>query len=81
MYDTAQVVAGLDLVVCVDTLTAHLAGSLGVPTLLLQRYNNEWRWIEGVGSTPWYPSVTQIKQSAPMVWDDVLDAVKAPLNG
>lgn len=81
VYDTAQVIAGLDMVISVDTLTAHLAGSLGVPTLLLQRYNSEWRWMEGEGPTPWYPSVTQIRQAAPMVWTDVLAEVVRRLNG
>lgn len=81
VYDTAHVIAGLDLVVSVDTLTAHLAGSLGVPTLLLQRYNAEWRWQSGEGATPWYSSVTQIRQGTPMVWGDVLDEVTKRLNG
>ena len=81
VYDTAQVVAGLDMVVCVDTLTAHMAGSLGVPTLLLNRYNAEWRWGDHPGAIPWYPSITELWQSAPMVWDDVLDEVVRRLNG
>lgn len=81
VYDTAQVVAGLDMVVCVDTLTAHMAGSLGVPTLMLNRYNAEWRWGTSDREISWYPSLTQIHQTAPMDWDAALDAVVARLNG
>lgn len=81
VLDTAQVMAGLDLVVCVDTLTAHLAGSLGIPTLVMQRFAREWRWGEGRTDTPWYPSVTQITQKAPHDWIGVLNEVKAKIRG
>jgi hypothetical protein len=81
VYDTAQVIAGLDLVVSVDTLTAHLAGSLGVPTLLLQRYAREWRWSGDGEETLWYPSVRQITQSQPKEWGDVLGKVRDLLGG
>ncbi|WP_338332543.1 tetratricopeptide repeat protein [Acetobacter sp. LMG 32666] len=44
---TAQVIAGLDAVVSVDTMIVHLAGLLGKPTLLLDRYGGDWRWAGG----------------------------------
>ena len=39
-----RVVAGLDAVVTVDTMVAHLAGALGVPTHLLLKHMPDWRW-------------------------------------
>ena len=45
--DTAAVVAGLDLVIAVDTAVAHLAGGLGRPVWLLSRYDTCWRWLAG----------------------------------
>ncbi|MCP1241447.1 tetratricopeptide repeat protein [Acetobacter lambici] len=44
---TAQIIAGLDAVVSVDTMIVHLAGLLGKPTLLLDRYGGDWRWAAG----------------------------------
>ena len=44
---TAQLVAGLDVVVSVDTMIVHLAGLMGKPTLLLDRYGGDWRWAAG----------------------------------
>jgi Flp pilus assembly protein TadD len=53
--DTAQRMAGLDLVIAVDTAGAHLAGALGVPLwVLLAPGQADYRW--GVGAlSPWYP--------------------------
>lgn len=81
VLDTATNMAQLELIVTVDTLTAHLAGSLGVPTLLLQRFCREWRWGEDRTDTPWYPSITQITPSSPQNWPEVLGEVVRRLNG
>jgi tetratricopeptide (TPR) repeat protein len=54
---TACALEQLDGVISVDTAVAHLAGSIGVPTLLLLPQPCDWRWgLEGE-RTPWYPSV------------------------
>ena len=53
--DTAAVVAGLDLVIAVDTSVAHLAGALGRPVWLLSRHDMCWRWLHGRRDSPWYP--------------------------
>ena len=42
--DTAAIMQGLDLVISIDSAPAHLAGALGVPVWLLNRYDGEWRW-------------------------------------
>ena len=43
--DTAHVVKQLDLVICIDTAVAHLAGALNRPTWLLLPYNADFRWL------------------------------------
>lgn len=43
--DTATLVECLDLVISVDTAVAHLAGALGKPTWLLNRFDTCWRWL------------------------------------
>ena len=71
--DTAAIIAGLDLVVSVDTAVAHLAAAMGRPVLLLDRFDNCWRWMRGRVDSPWYPGVLHIiRQSRPGDWDGVL---------
>lgn len=72
----ARVMASLDVVVSVDTMVIHLAGLMGKPALLLNRYGGDWRWGAGsvVAGTPpgalersvWYPSVQIARQQAPV---------------
>ena len=69
----AAVIAQLDLLVTVDTLAVHLAGALGVPTLLLLQHAADWRWMHGRSDTPWYPSVRLIRQPAAGNWLPVLN--------
>lgn len=79
--ETAELIAGLDLVVTVDTSVAHLAGSMGVPTwILLPAFAVDWRWGRGRSDTPWYPSVRLIRQARPNAWDEVIDRVEAELK-
>jgi ADP-heptose:LPS heptosyltransferase len=70
--DTAAVVEALDLVVSVDTAVAHLAGALGKPVLLLDRYDNCWRWLHGREDTPWYPTMRIVRQSRAGDWPPVI---------
>ncbi len=70
VLETARIMAGLDVVITVDTMIAHLGGLLGVPVLLLDRFGGDWRWTGGSTITQpdgevrslWYPSVRVIRQ-------------------
>ncbi len=53
-------IAGLDLVVTVDTMVAHLAGAIGVPVWLLLIAEPDWRWLAGGRGSPWYRGRPQI---------------------
>ncbi|MFT9257405.1 MAG: tetratricopeptide repeat protein [Acetobacter sp.] len=74
---TARLLARLDMVVSVDTMIVHLAGLLGVPAVLLDRFGGDWRWAGGSttenGNAPaqslWYPNVRILRQPAPGVGD------------
>ena len=70
--DTAAIVAQLDLVVSADTAAAHLAGGLGTPVVLLDRYDNCWRWRTGTETTVWYPGTRILRQPAPGDWHGVI---------
>ena len=76
--DTAAIIAGLDLVVSVDTSVAHLAAAMGVRVVLMDRFDNCWRWLSGREDSPWYPGVLRIvRQEQPGDWGGVLARVAA----
>jgi hypothetical protein len=70
--DTAAIIANLDLVVSVDTSVAHLAGALGKPVFLLDRYDNCWRWLSGRNDSPWYPALRIFRQTKIGEWAPVM---------
>jgi hypothetical protein len=78
--DTAAIIANLDVVVSVDTSVAHLAGAMGKPVLLLDRYDNCWRWLSGRVDSPWYPTLRIFRQKRIGEWAPVIDRVAAALT-
>lgn len=78
--DTAALVEELDLVISVDTAVVHLAGALGKPCWLLNRYGSEWRWGTSGDRSPWYRSVTVYRQEQGSAWDDVIARVIGDLG-
>lgn len=78
--DTAALIAGLDLVISVDTSVAHLAGAIGAPVWLLNRFDTDWRWLHQGTDTMWYPSMRIFRQLTPRDWGPVLAEVAAALE-
>lgn len=80
--DSAAIVTGLDLVICVDTAIAHLAGALGKTCwVLLPAYKADWRWLAGRRDTPWYPEIMRLfRQSTMGNWTTVIAEVVAALE-
>jgi tetratricopeptide (TPR) repeat protein len=78
--DTAALVDGLDLVISVDTAVVHLAGALGKPVWLLNRFDTCWRWLLGRDDSPWYPQLRQFRQPTPGDWDSVIREVRDSLQ-
>jgi hypothetical protein len=78
--DTAPLVAALDLVISVDTAMVHLAGALGVPIWVLNRFDTCWRWQLGRTDSPWYHSATLFRQPALGDWDSAIEAIAAALG-
>jgi hypothetical protein len=76
LNDTAHLLTLLDLLVTVDTSVAHLAGALGVPTLLLVPFVPDWRWMTGRSDTPWYDSITLLRQDTLFGWQPVISAAR-----
>jgi tetratricopeptide (TPR) repeat protein len=79
MAETAEIVAGLDLVISVDTSISHLAAAMGRPTwILLTGVGLDWRY--GFGErTPWYPQARLFRQPRFNDWPAVIDAVVSAL--
>lgn len=84
LQDTAELIAGLDLVISVDTAVAHLAGAMGRPVwVLLAQHALDWQWMWGRPQSPWYPSARLVWQERPGDWASlvgrVLDELPAAL--
>nr|WP_242010185.1 tetratricopeptide repeat protein [Acetobacter conturbans] len=89
MASTAAVISSLDLVISVDTAIAHLAGAMGKPFWLLNRFGGDWRWAEGnwdqrTGRHLWYPQVRLFEQQTSdlprVAWRDPVSEVAAALT-
>lgn len=78
--DTAALIANMDVIVTVDTSTAHVAAALGKPTWILNRYDTCWRWLLDRDDSPWYRSVTLYRQAQDYDWTPVLRNVARDLS-
>ena len=68
LVDTAALVAELDLVITVDTLMAHLAGTLGRRVWTMLSFSADWRWMTGRLDSPWYPAMRLFRQRRAGDW-------------
>jgi len=78
--DTAAAMTCCHLFITPDTSVVHVAGGLGVRTWLAVPTPGDWRWMDGRADTPWYPSVTVVRQPAPGDWAGVFDAMAAEIG-
>lgn len=87
IFKTASFIQQLDLVITVDTMIAHLAGMLGKPVWLLNRFGGDWRWYPAhqneASNSLWYPTLKIFKQEQPLppdqAWNALIEEVKADL--
>jgi hypothetical protein len=78
--DSLGQLAPLSEVVAVDTAWAHLAGAMGKPVrVLLSAAGQDWRWLPGDDSSPWYPSAKLYRQRRQGDWTEVLAKVRQDL--
>jgi ADP-heptose:LPS heptosyltransferase len=78
--DTAAIIENLDLLISIDTATAHLAGALGKPVWVLLPYVADWRWFLDRQDSPWYPSMRLFRQIRVSDWQSPLNLVRTALS-
>jgi hypothetical protein len=80
LAETAALVGGLDLVITTDTCIAHLAGAMDKPVWILLPHLADWRWMQEIETTPWYPRARLFRQQSPHDWPGVLERASAELR-
>lgn len=80
LADYARALKAMDLLVTIDSMPAHLAGALGVPTWTLLRAEHDWRWMRGRDDSPWYPRMRLFRQRREGDWDELVGRVAAALR-
>jgi tetratricopeptide (TPR) repeat protein len=77
--DTAAIISHLDLVICVDTSVAHLAGALAKPVWVMLPRETDWRWMLHREDSPWYPTMRLFRQKPPGNWSELIQRVARAL--
>ena len=77
----AAQVAALDAVVTISNTTAHMAGGLGVATLLMLDTSPIWYWRTEGEDSPWYPLVKLFRQRQAGDWGEVVGRVEDAVKG
>ena len=78
----AAMIQTCDMVITVSNSTAHLAGAIGKPTLvMLPQHSPLWYWHLDSMISPWYPSVTLLRQTNAGDWGPVITRVSSILKG
>jgi tetratricopeptide (TPR) repeat protein len=80
LAETAALIDTLDLVITTDTCVAHLAGAMAKPVWVLLPHLSDWRWMQQIETTPWYPTARLFRQSIPGDWTEVLERVIGDLS-
>lgn len=78
--EMASRMRALDLVISVDTMAAHLAGALAVPTWTLLPSTCDWRWMCDREDSPWYPTMRLFRQPNDGDWSNVLRRIESELT-
>lgn len=80
LENTAAIIFSLDIIVTVDTMVAHLAGTLNKPTYLLLPFLPDWRWLLNREDSVWYNSIKIFRQINPGDWSFPVEKIYKELN-
>ena len=75
LEESAAQIAAMDMVVSVSNSTVHMAGAMGVKTLVLVPvgHGRAWYWFTGYNQAPWYDSVTVCRADDTEDWSDAIN--------
>jgi hypothetical protein len=78
----AALISACDIVITISNVTAHIAGALGKPTIVMLPNSPSlfWYWHGGRGNSPWYPTNTLITQNHSNEWESVIEAATKAMN-
>ena len=79
LAETAALAATLDMIITTDTCIAHLAGAMGKPVWILLPQLADWRWMQDMETTPWYPTARLVRQTSPGDWAGVVERTSRDL--
>lgn len=80
ILNLAAAIEEMDLIITVDTLAAHLGGTLGKPVWLLLQYAADWRWMIDRQDSPWYPSMAIFRRGRTENWSSLIWRVQKCLE-
>jgi hypothetical protein len=80
VYEAARTIAALDLMITIDSMPAHLAAAIGVPTWVLLHSDCDWRWMQHRSDSPWYPRMRLFRQPRAGDWLPVVREIKRELE-
>ncbi len=78
--DTAAAIRHLDLVICIDSAVAHLAGAVGAEVWLPMPAILDWRWMLKREDSPWYPRTKLFRQKKQGDWAGVITDIGRALD-
>jgi hypothetical protein len=77
--DTAAYIWNLDIVIAVDTSTAHVASAMGKEVWMMNRFDTCWRWMINRTDSPWYPTLKIYNQPKLGDWESVVESIRQDL--
>lgn len=78
--DTAAALHNLDLLITIDSSPAHLAGAMNKPVMVLIPKVFDFRWLMDREDSPWYPSMTLVRQAQIGDWSSVHSQIEAAVR-
>jgi len=76
----AAVLSLSDWLICDDSGPAHMAGCLGIKTIVCLPEHTDWRWPNNLKSPPWYPKTIMLRKKANEEWDSCLQKAWEIIN-
>ncbi len=73
--DVLEILQTCEMVITIDTMVAHLAATIGIPTWIFLPYVPDWRWFLERTDSPWYPTARLFRQKAMDDWSHPMDSV------